>query len=54
MSGKPVGNAATCGVNGRWAGGTNAAERNSIKPNAQIDKVVDDLKVFGHDADEFE
>ena len=52
MSGKPVGNAATCGVNGRCRGGTNATERKRMKTNMQIDKVVDDLKVLGHDADE--
>jgi len=49
---KPVGNAAIRGVNVPRGGGANAPERNSMKTNTQIDKVVDDLKVLGRDADE--
>ena len=52
MSGKPIGNAAIRGVNGRCGGVANVTERKSMKTNTQIDKVVDDLKVLGHDADE--
>jgi ElaB/YqjD/DUF883 family membrane-anchored ribosome-binding protein len=52
MSGKPVGNAAAVVMNGRSVGGANATERKSMKMNTQIDRVVDDLKVLGHDADE--
>jgi ElaB/YqjD/DUF883 family membrane-anchored ribosome-binding protein len=52
MGGEPVGNAGARGVSGRCGGGANVTERNSMKANTQIERVVDDLKVLGHDADE--
>lgn len=33
-------------------GDANVTERNIMKTNMQIDRVVDDLKALGHDADE--
>jgi len=52
MSGKPAGNAAEGGMNVHRDGDANVTERNIMKTNMQIDRVVDDLKALGHDADE--
>jgi len=47
-----VGTAVAHGMKGHCDGGGNVTERNSMKTNIQIDRVVDDLKALGHDADE--
>src|SRR5688572_2555696 len=39
-------------MNVRCDGEANVTERNCMTTNLQIDRVVDDLKALGHDADE--